>query len=59
VGSFELAETHLFDQREGRFAQFGQLGEGDQGRAETLPFYKGRVRLHILVEGIFLVEIRK
>ena len=59
VGPFELPETHLFDQGESRLAQFGQFGEGDQRRAETLPFHERRVRLHVLVERIFLVEIRK
>jgi hypothetical protein len=29
VSSFELPETHLFDEGESRLAQFGQLGEGN------------------------------
>ena len=54
-----LPEPHLFDEREGRLAQFGQLGQRDQRRAETLPFHKRRVRLHVRVERIFLVEVRE
>ena len=58
-GPFELPETHLFNQGERRLAEFGQFGEGDQCRAETLPFHERRIRFHVLVERVFLVEFRK
>jgi hypothetical protein len=49
----------LFDQGECRLTQFGEFGEGDLGDTETLSFHERRVRLHVLVERIFLVEFRK
>jgi hypothetical protein len=59
VGPFALPEPHLFNQGESRFAQFSQLGEGDQCGAEILSFHERRIRFHARMERIFLVEIRK
>jgi len=54
-----LPEAHLFDERHGRLAEFGESCQRNHGSAKTFSLRQERICFDLDIKRILLIEIRE